>query len=361
LNSKEELKQQLAESGMANATKEMVNAAKDIGLISKELEGVEATKAFYKLQEQGEVISEEILPAFAKRLKEVASVGLDKKLESNAVAMQRLVNVSLPMVGNEFFKAGWGEGLTDLFNTLADSSVDLIPLFKGLGRVLGGFVKGIARLIDVITPPLRVLGNALDWITEKMGDFSGVIGVLVGAGGIMALTGKISKLTGVTLSLGGVAKATAKALKVGWLLPILAIVDALKLYEDMMTQFFWKDRITANYDPRLDEDSKYYDPNFKKEEKESTLFGYDNFKLRKDPFGGLKSGLNNVLGWFSKFNYENGVSQGNPLTKGNTPIQVVVNHKTIVDGEEVASSVVKTDQFTNGVNTTILPLMQGGE
>ena len=68
----EELKNQLAESGMANAIPEMVKAAQDIGLISKEMNLVEATSQFYKLQEQGKVISEEILPAFGKRLREVA-------------------------------------------------------------------------------------------------------------------------------------------------------------------------------------------------------------------------------------------------------------------------------------------------
>lgn len=359
--SAEEYRQQLGDR-MPIALQAMTRASVKAGVITDQLIAKygSASGALEKLMADGKLYSKDVLPHFGAEIEKVVDSGFEQALKSNVNAMNRLKNVT-ESTSNEIFKSGFEEGLTELFNTSADSLKDLTPLFKSLGRIVGSFFKGLSGLIDLVTPPLRVLGNALDVITEKMGDFSGIIGVLVGAGGIMSLTGKIGKLTGVTLSLGGVAKATAKALKVGWLLPILAIVDALKLYEDMMTQFFWKDRITANYDPRTDEDSKYYDPNFQKEEKESSWWGYDNFKLRKDPFGGLSNGFNSVLGWFSKFNYENGVSQGNPLTKGNTPIQVVVNHKTIVDGEEVASSVVKTDEFANGVNTTILPLFQGGE
>lgn len=339
---------------MANATKEMVNAAKDIGLISKELEGVDATKAFYKLQEQGEVISEEILPAFAKRLKEVASVGLDKKLESNAVAMQRFVNVSLPMAGNEFFKAGWGEGLTDLFNTLAENMVDLIPLFKSLGRIAGSIAKTIARAIDLITPPLRVLGNILNWVTGITGDFSLLISTaFVGASMAFLSSSKRFALGSTIIR----SSLIANILK-----PLLAIIVILAEVEEMLNKLVFKDKIGVDYDPRLDKRSKHFDKKMWEEKvgsdlskEERMLFNSNSPSPLTDPVSWGRDAIS-----FFKSLYEPiGGIQPNAMMNNIPPVNIVNN--IVVDGEVVATSVTNTSAFENGVAKTIYPIMQGGQ
>ena len=176
--SAEELRLQLAEAGFANAIPEMVKSAQDIGLISKELGLVQATSEFYNLQQQGKVITEEILPAFSKRMKEFASGGLAEKLKSNAVAMGKMMN-AWEQIQNMIFKSGFGEGLTELFNTLSKSGMELSELWEGLGKILGGVFRIAAKAIAAITPTLAALGGAFNSLSDALGE--------VGAG-FLALT-----------------------------------------------------------------------------------------------------------------------------------------------------------------------------
>lgn len=338
MNLQEELKNQLAESGMSNATKEMVNAAKDIGIISKELDGVAATKAFYKLQEQGQVISEEILPAFAKRLKDVAAVGLDKKLESNSVAMQRLVNVTLPMVGNEFFKAGWGDGLTDLFNTLSENLRDLIPLFKSLGRIAGSLAHGISRLVALITPPLRVMGNLLDWVTEKTGDFSVVVGTF-----IALISSKLFPAISSFALAGKIFKGTVISSFIKPLLFLLKTLGKLMLFEEVVNMFT--------------------------RDKEGLFVGKGETDLDKNKSS--KFSATNVLGNSFSFldtpiedlfsNLTSRFSNPNPVMPKQDMQSITIQGNVYLDKEQVGSVISNSDGFKNGVAQTIYPIMQGGQ
>ena len=120
--------------------------------------------------------------------------------------MQRLVNVALPLAGNEMFKAGFGEGLTDLFNTSSESLTDLIPLFKGLGRILGSVFHAIAKGLQLITAPLRLVGELLDRITEVTGKWSYLVSTGLAAGLVVILSrmGKFTKFV-AALRLGFLA------------------------------------------------------------------------------------------------------------------------------------------------------------
>lgn len=337
----EELKQQLAESGMSNATKEMVNAAKDIGLISKELEGVDATKAFYKLQEQGMVISEEILPAFAKRLKAVAAVGLDKKLESNAVAMQRLVNATLPMVGNEFFKAGWGDGLTDLFNTISENVVDLIPLFKSLGKITGSMAHGLARLVDLITPPLRVLGNLLDWLTDKTGDFSAVVATFT--------TFMVIRFLPMIASFGTAGKVFKGIVISSYIKPLLLLLKTLgrlMLFEEVVNMF------------TRDKEGKFVGKgNTSTEQNINADWSATN--LLGDKFSFLDTSLEDLWkGITNKFGSSSNQIQAMPRQENQS---ITIQGNVYLDKEQVGSVLSTADGFKNGVATTIYPILQGGQ
>ncbi len=221
--SAEELKGQLAEAGFANAIPEMVKAAQDIGIIDKSLTLTEATKAFTKLQEEGKVMSEEILPRFAERLKMVASVGLEEKLKSNRVAMGRL-QFAFEDAANSFFKSGFEKGLTSLFNKTADLIADNEDLWKSLGIVIGGVLKGVAFIIDhVISPAFSAFGSILSALTVAFGDFTALI-----IPGLSPLAYVI--LPKIVKGLGGVHKAmlALRAFALGTLAPLVLLVATLE-------------------------------------------------------------------------------------------------------------------------------------
>lgn len=232
----EELKGQLGEV-MPNAIKLMAQAAQDAGL------SVDGTvKELFKLMEAGAVASDVILPHFAKRLQEAARAngGLDKAIESNRAAMNRLI-ASAQIAGDETFRAGYADGLTDLFNTSAEALKDLTPLFKSFGKIMGSFFHALARGIQLVTPPLQLLGIVLDKVTDVLGDFSGI----VGAGGTLWLLNKkfgiFSKVIGTVAASTGKMGRFFAALKVGlislsrYLVPVILAFGAL---EELMNFFY---------------------------------------------------------------------------------------------------------------------------
>lgn len=328
----EELKQQLAEAGFANAIPEMVKAAQDVGMIDKNLGLVEANTAFIKLQEQGKVITEKILPRFAERMREAAAPGLAEKLESNAVAMGRLVNVAAPLAANELFQTGFGDGLTDLFNTLAKDLEDLIPLFKGIGRILGSMFHIISRGLDLITPPIRFFGLVLDQITEIFGKWSAVIntGLLVTLGLLFKKIPLISKFATVV-----------RGVMMTMLLPIMKVVGALMVLEELLNALVFKDKVGYMYDPRLDPDSEFYEKSevVKKQKAAKLTNPLMNSIVENDYLKG------------TSFNFENLKSF---IT--NMIPQTNVNVEIKADRDGMAAYVTQTDTFKNSVVQTMYPV-----
>lgn len=226
--SAEELKLQMGEV-LPNAIQIMAKSAKDAGLT------VNGTvKEMMDLQQQGGLISTKVLPHFAKNMREAAQANgaLDKALASNRVAMNRF-SVSMAEGADTVFQTGFGEGLTELFNTLGENIRDLNPLFKAFGRILGSTFKVIAIGVDLITPPLRFLGVILDNVTEMMGDFSFMVSSAFGVG-IVAATGKLGVFAG---SLAIVKKGFA-----AMLLPVMKVVGALALVEELLNALVFKDK-----------------------------------------------------------------------------------------------------------------------
>lgn len=155
---------------LPGAVQLMAKAAQDAGLTvngtALELED---------LMKKGKLRSADVLPFFAKRLQEFANANgaLESKLNSNRVAMNRLKS-SYEIAANEFFDAGWGEGLTELFNDLAKNIKGLNPLLRGFGRIFGSVMRGISTAITLVSAPFKVFGMLLDKVTQLTGRFSAI-------------------------------------------------------------------------------------------------------------------------------------------------------------------------------------------
>ena len=156
---------------LPGAVQMMAKAAQDAGLTvngtASELDA---------LMKKGKVMSADVLPFFAKRLQEFANANgaLESKLNSNSVAMNRLKS-SYEIAANDFFGAGWGEGLTVLFNDLANNIKGLTPLLRGFGRIFGSVMRGLSTVITLVAAPFEVFGMLLDRITQLTGKFSAVV------------------------------------------------------------------------------------------------------------------------------------------------------------------------------------------
>lgn len=343
--SAEELKGQLAESGMANAIPEMVKAAQDIGMIDKTLGVTEATKAFFKLQEQGKVITSEILPRFAERLKEVASVGLEDKLQSNTVAMQRFTQAVLPMLGNEFFKAGFGDGFTSLLNQSSESLIELIPLFKSFGRIIGSGMKLLSGVIKTITPVFRAIGDLLNWVTEGLGDLSYLLESVLGAS-IVRLLKKIPFIENFFSSMRfGFASILA---------PITAAIALLWDFEELMNKYVWKDKIGIKYDPRFDPESEHFDKTLNPKDAPQGNMGRISDSLYDGVLSHMKGSLlGTPAGWAVGKAYDY-------ITSGDKKETVTIQNNIILDGNQIAESVTTNPIYQSATQKEMYTTMYGG-
>ncbi|WP_240354528.1 tape measure protein [Pectobacterium brasiliense] len=110
----EELKGQLSEA-LPGSVALFVKALNDMKGVTNLTE-----KDLFKLMEDGELFSKDILPAVAKQMKLAARNGgaLDKAVNSNRAAWQRL-QTSVQDAMNVFFTSGFGQSLTNTFDSLA--------------------------------------------------------------------------------------------------------------------------------------------------------------------------------------------------------------------------------------------------
>lgn len=146
----------------------MAKSAQQAGLIGKEIPEGNLVAEMEKLMVQGKLLSKDVLPFFAKNMREFAKPALQKALESNRVAMNRMV-LSLQEAANILFQSGFGKGLTEFFNTVSASVVDMKGLWEALGKILGSIFSLLSDGVKAVTPTLVALSNVIKGITDSIG------------------------------------------------------------------------------------------------------------------------------------------------------------------------------------------------
>lgn len=211
----------------------MAKSAQDAGLT------VDGTvKSMMDLQMKGGLISEKVLPHFAKNMSAAARAngGLDKAMLSNRVAMNRLM-FSFQEAGNVIFKSGFGEGLTELFNAMAVSVVKLKPLWEALGQIIGSVFSLIADGVKWVTPMFVSMGEVLNSITNQIGS---------GREYLLAMVGPAAW---IGRAFGGWATKLIPA--VAAITSLLTIMKEIAFWaEEIDNLLFSKNKIGLLYDPR---------------------------------------------------------------------------------------------------------------
>ena len=335
----EELKLQMGEV-LPNAIPLMAKAAKDAGI------SVSGTVAeLFQLQQQGAVISSKVLPFFAKRMSKAAQAngGLEKALESSRVAMNRFM-FGVKEGADTFFKGGYAEGLSDFFNSSSKSIVELAPLWKALGRIVGSALKTIAFGVKVITPVLSAFGTILEFVTDILKDFS----VILTPAFAPFLTGAlVVSMRAVASSAGGVGKMFKSMFL--WttrvLTPLLLIIGAL---EELANYYGNGDKIgilptkasqEANLDKFISENPSYSGVRGVGGKKDYGILDF------LGDLGGMFDSKTKTVG---SYNSMSGIGVGQP-------IQVNVQ----IDGDTVAEAVVERPAFDQGVERKLHPYLTG--
>lgn len=363
---------------LPNAIPLMAKAAGDAGLT---LNGTVAE--MLKLQQAGGLISEKVLPFFAKRMHQaaIANGGLEEAMKSNRVAMQQM-NISLQETADGFFTSGYEEGLSEFFRTASTSLREILPLFKGLGAVIGSSLKVISLGLKIVTPLLAGLGTALKMVTDALGDFSFILSTIAGLTflkGLGSLTkgfgifGKTVAKAGKSASGGGIFAtlfgATAKGgifgkvktmlSSVGTLLfspftKVLGVVTTISMVvEDIMNMFKETDKQKRSvwYDPTK-KGGGTIQGNITTYLAEGAGMSEEDFRSKHWFANGLIGGSTSLGGALDipKLLFQ-ALSPNSTSGGKNTPVNVTVN--TVIDGETVGRAVVRTDALNNHVDSKI--------
>lgn len=300
----------------------MTKAAVAAGVITEDLTAKYGSQqaAMEKLMEQGKLYSKDVLPFFGREIEKVVGSGLDKALQSNMNAMGRLKNV-WESTANLIFKSGFGEGLTDMFNTLASLLKDNEHLFTALGRIAGSVLKGLSLAVEGLSNILQPIGTILKSITDLLGDFSGIA-----AAAFSPLV--YTLLPRMVTNLGLVSKmlVTIRGLAARLLLPFIGIVGAL---EELV---------------------EFWNPSGKK-----TLIGYNINTWRernKEIHGKIDRAVSNGMSPYTVGGFERAKPQGYSYTT--QPPQQTIHTETTaditLDGEAVGRAVVRSSYMQESMN-----------
>ena len=121
------------------------------------------TKELFKMMEQGQLVSSEVLPKFAKQLKIAVREGdaLGEGLKTSRVAMQRF-GTSFKLNILDSFDAGLESGMSDFFNNLTAIVKNMAPGARVLGAALGGLLKIVSVLGRAFYQLVRPISLFLD-------------------------------------------------------------------------------------------------------------------------------------------------------------------------------------------------------
>lgn len=136
-----------------------------------------STKELFKMMEQGQLVSSEVLPKFAKQLKIATREGgaLEAGLKTSRVAMQRF-GTAFKLNILDSFDAGLESGLGEFFNNLTAIVGNAAPTFEFLGMTVGKLLSilstGLLALQQFARPLIILLGK----MTESTNDVNSALG-----------------------------------------------------------------------------------------------------------------------------------------------------------------------------------------
>ena len=343
--SAEELKLQMGEV-LPNAIPLMAKAAQDAGL------SVNGTVSeMMDLQQKGALLSEKVLPHFARRMSEAAQAngGLASAMNSNRVAMNRM-KTSMQSAADSFFQGGFSEGLTEVFDELAYFLKANEDTWAALGKIAGSTLKVLTIAFRALTFPLQYIGSALKFVTDIFGDFSfllstGTTAAVLGfTKGLYTIPKGLDGVKAGIRSLFGVFKKFAKV--------ILKPLILLGMIEEALAWLFNKDLKGVWYDSTLNPKADSYD----KTKAESMT------DLEKNQSSAISATSYFGDNWFTRFldtpitSFFGGGSGGEggskkverAITSNNAPLNI----KTTVelDGEKVGESVANTRTFSTNID-----------
>lgn len=223
----EELKGQLAEAlpGSVGLFVKALNEMKGVTNLTEQ--------DLFKLMEQGQLMSKDILPHVAKQMKAAARAGgaLDKATQSNRAAWQRL-QTSMQNAMNVFFTSGFGDSLTSTFDAISaavNGSGGAFEMFGHIaGRIVAGAVDAFEELHDTVILTFRIIEYYASKIGitgeqikawEEMAAYAAGVALFAGSiwklGGafkwLLTMLNPLTKLLGVMkgiAAIGGIEAAT---------------------------------------------------------------------------------------------------------------------------------------------------------
>ena len=194
----EELKGQLAEAlpGSVGLFVKALNQMKGVTNLTE--------KDLFKLMEDGKLFSKDILPHVAKQMKEAARNGgaLDKAMKSNRASWQRL-NTSMQNAMNVFFTSGFGNGLTNAFDSISAAIDGSGGAFEMFGHIAGKIVEGATDAFTELHDTVIFTFRVIEYYAAKMG----ISGDQLKAWGEMAAyAAGVALFAGSVYKLGGAFK-----------------------------------------------------------------------------------------------------------------------------------------------------------
>lgn len=201
----QELREQLG-TRIPQAMRWMAEAAQQAGEIDANVPQDKLIGALNKAMELGKVITKDVMPHFSKLMLEFSKPTLEKALKKSRIAVGRFNN-AIKDTANLIFISDFEEGYTELFHTMTAGLKENQPLWRALGRILGGVFKAAGLVVSVFSKLLSVVGVVLDKITSILGNTG--MDILGGA----ILLGTLAKVIGMfgktTKAIWGATEAMA--------------------------------------------------------------------------------------------------------------------------------------------------------
>lgn len=198
----EDFRQQLAER-MPFAIEAMAKAA-----------GVAETELF-DLIGTG-TLGADTIAKFGKEMSKLARKGgaYEKMLKTNRVAQNRL-NTSMELFANKIFESGFGESLTELFDTLRKFFTENEGLAIAIGNTFAVLIDVVTGLVDVISMILKPVNSLFIAMNKAFGGGStGILGlILVVLAKFKAFSWLLSKLPKKFRSVRGAIRLLGMAIR----------------------------------------------------------------------------------------------------------------------------------------------------